>query len=541
MRHQSKAFFRGANIRKAAVGLAMCAMGTSAIGQVEEVQLVTEPQYASGFLGWLEVAEADSYQINIIQDDGTGTVSVLSTVSTSELYTHIDPSLFSIGDTGYEVLALDANGELIDDSGEVWPAADDPLGTEIMCEETCVGNSYAWKLVCYGQITSQSMVNGNVVNNIGHRYLKLQNAFQFYDNSTGDFTPYWQAVSDNGWLNMVQNQSPYVANNTGQQESDGSFHYGAYVKESLNNLTQGGPFYDENGFSLSDGMLIQKKLDEFTGFHGVTTSQSSQFGNTECTFNTQGWINFFNLHNTADMTNWPANLTWFNGTTTPTGLACTSSGSSGGNTPGGTLGGGPSGWWKDLYKKVELSSDLVNTGGSGNTWADFVRHHEDILLVGGGTEPSVVEISIKSLTTDGIEVGMEEVGDNDIRLTRSKGQLVPGLYQVTLYTDDGNAILGYYGIDFNMPQAEESQFATISASPNPIENGQINLTMDFVKDLSGQLIVHDINGNILHSEAVNESRGEHTRRINVQTQMVQLYVSLVLSDGSLAQVQVLNL
>ncbi len=542
MRDQSKALFRGANIRKAVVGLAICAMGTSATGQVGEVQLVTEPQYASGYLGWLEAPGVDHYEVNILQDDGSGNVTTLATSTTTDPYTHIDPSLFTIGDTGYEVLGMDANGSIIYDSGEVWPAAEDPLGTEIICEETCVGNSYAWRLVNYGQITSQSMVNGNVVNNIGHRYLKLQNAFQFYDNSTGDFTPYWQAVSDNGYSNMVLNGHPYTREYDWQPVvTDGLWSYSTYRQEDLGSLTQGGPFYDENGFSLTDGRIIQKRLDEFHGFHGVTTSQSSQFDVNNCTFSTQGWINFFNLHNTANMTNWPANLTWFNGGTTPNNLACVSSGSSGGNTGGGVNGSGPIKWWKDLYAEIKTSSDLVNTGGSGNTWNDFVKHHESIMLVGGGTEPSIVEISIKSITAEGIEVGMEKYGDNELRLTRSKGELVPGLYQVTLFTDDGNAVLGHYGIDFNMPQADDNEFVTVSVSPNPIQNGQINVTMDFVKDLSGQLIVHDINGNILHSEAVNESRGEHTRRINVQNQMVQLFVSLVLADGSLAQVQILNI
>lgn len=538
MKKQLNPVFQKDTIRKTIVAVSICLINTISFCQNPgSIRRVTSPEYSSGYVGWLSEIGVDHYDVNILQKAADETISTIGTISTTQQYVRIDPSIFTIGTTGYEIKGLDARGAVIFETGEVWPNVEDPLGVEEIASKVCVGKTYAWKLTCYAQITSQiPNTQGGFDNVLGHHYLKFNDAWQFYDNNTGTGTPYWQAVSDNEWATMVANQHPYIRQYWPEQAIEGSFEYGVYEKDNFNTNTPGGPFYNAEGFPVSSGRLVQKKLDEFIGFDGETTSPNASF--TTPSFNTQGWIDFFNAHNDVDKTPWPGSLTWFNNGDVPEEISCNSSTHPSGG--GGVLTGGPSDWYKDLYEHVELASIAIQGNGGINSWNDFVSLHNGLTQVGGGTEPTVESISIKSLTVSGVEVAMECTDDN-FRLIKSEGRLVPGLYQLTIFTSDGNAVLAHYAIEFDLPEADQAEFVTLKANPNPITNHTLNLSFEFAKELSGQLIVHDIMGNYLHNEALSAGKGDFEKSILIETEMIQLFVSLILPDGSLKQIQVLNL
>ncbi len=466
-----------------------------------------------------------------MQQSHTGDPVVIGNLTTSNNYVHVDPSIFAFGDVGYQVIGLASSGSQISNSSVIFPQVPNYLGTVETCYGICNGRTYAWKIAALAPITDQTIdpVSGEVVNTLGANTLMIQSAYKFWNTSTGVYVPYWQAFSTSSWV-ALNNNHPYKRTEW-NPATDGIFSYGYYIKNNFTSTTSGGPFYDRDGYQVLEGKLVEKQLDQFIGFGGGETAPLASF---ECgTFVYQA-VDLFNAYSVIDQSNWPSNLSWFNNGITPSNLACMED-----LANQDIYENDWNEWVEDLYEEVlDIETDLLGYTPV-HRWDDFVIQHGQLASIVGPNGSKINGISVSSIEDDAVFVEMLNE-DGDLKLVSGRGELKPGLYSINLFTSDGNMIPLYYSINKELPETNQIDFVRIGVSPNPAIGDEVNVNINFNKNMSGQLLIHDISGNNLFSKSIN-GQGNFDTRVELNTNMVQLIVSLVMADGSTKQLQVLKL
>lgn len=217
--------------------------------QSQSITLLTQPEKSRGFIAWDEASNASYYELHLLESTPNDSINEIALLTTDGQHVRIDPALMQIQNIGYVVTAHQTDGVIIDNSDTIWTDIPGNLGHELVYSKTCVGGTYAWKLNTWAKILSQTTNNqGEVVNNLGNMHLELTETGAYWDQASGNYTPYWQAFSGSAWTNLISNHPYKRVLGFSQQAYEGLWNYGYYDVINFNSNTAGGPYYDGDGY-----------------------------------------------------------------------------------------------------------------------------------------------------------------------------------------------------------------------------------------------------------------------------------------------------
>lgn len=513
---------------------------------------LVEANKSRGFTTWLPVTDATSYSVEVYNKDRDGDLNLISTLSSEHNYIHMDPLLLTIPDIYFQIKAL--NNDRVMEVSDVNPnqmILGEAYDYDEMCRRTCDGKTVAWTMhsLARRHYTGQIDNNGNPVYTLGNKQLQLTTAYQYYDATSATYVPYWQAVSADVFGEMSTNPlHPYAQSTTGG--------YSLYARRSISDyLSPGVTFRDAQNNVVIDGWLIEKKLDQYDYMNMVWTYENADAGMDICSDavsddpvngNIMPWVAFFNTYMNMDMINPPANVDQhFNNGVTPETIVCSPAWTNSHDT--GVPDEGWNNWFTNLYESVaEFEAELANYGMSGTgenlpvpfTWNHVTNYINDFAAIVSEDGDHVTGIRINSITDSRVEIDYVN-RDGRFVVANSSGDVSVGLYAITLYTSDGNAIPSVLEFTNKLAGAKQSEFAKLTIAPSSVENKVLIATAEATQNAKAQIFVYDLLGEQIYTEAITLERGKaHETRVsieNVAMPMRQLRVSLVFRDGSVLQ------
>ena len=106
---------------------------------------------------------------------------------------------------------------------------------------------------------------------------------------------------------------------------------------------------------------------------------------------------------------------------------------------------------------------------------------------------------------------------------------------VPLFVASNGVITGIEDIDFNETNVDNG----LLVFPNPIRNGNINLSCSFTSDDLGTLQILDITGKLVFSQSVNLTNGENTLRFNLPNSFKGTYILRLITSENVRNQKVL--
>lgn len=520
------------------VGSLMLSIGSYA--QTNGIYPLTDASKSRGFSVWQPI-EGATYRVEIYQKDEG--YQLIGSDQTANSYYHFDPLIFTVPGIGYKIIALSAQNPSIvlseSDIIEYNGIVGDPMDYHTICKATCDGRTYAWSMEAYGEINwlQQWDEMGNQAYTLGNIRLQLDGAAQYYNSQTGDYTPYWQPISQNNWDN-ISSTHPY--------KQILSPYTDLYMKLPVSPNLSDGPFFDASNNPVIDGKLVEKKLDQFNYMKHASTIESASATSYICSAPLTGfglsWSNFFNQHMGELYNPVPTSVQPF-ALTVPDGVECLEAYSSPDPWDDGE---DWNDWVENLYDAAreieEELIDLTNGGGLSDgdlNWGTVLQEFEQLCTIESTAGATINSVLIQSVIHPETYAIMQMDENSRLILKENSGDLTTGVHSIGLYTSDGNVLSSIMEFTHELPQAKLNEYNQLVIFPNPIEDRVLKLSVRSSKDSEAQLFVHNLFGDQVYSEYISlTDANEFIREIdvqNVQSPLYQLKVTLVFSDGSVLQ------
>lgn len=340
------------------------------LGQ-NSIQELTEPTKSRGYISWMPVTNANNYQINFY--DLSNSNSNILSLSTNYNYIKLDPLILHLPNVYYVISALDNSSQIIYSSNPNYNVVNpegDPV-YDVQCEKVCNGKTYAYKM------TGQKKELDDNINPLGPMQILAQEAYAFQDEVTGVYVPLYQAMSQTVFDGLSQ-YHPY--------KQYYPYNYTGYTYVTLP-TGHPGVYYDAAGDPVDKGLLISKKMDQFSYFDGKLTTESADAGYEICGNNLSGagnsWINFFNTY-VQDVT-YPTTSTAFSPFIMHN-LQCVGAWEH--TDENGNIEWGSGGEWTDWITELiqDFAKDHHNLNNGNNTgstinWATLSSYFGDLAFV----------------------------------------------------------------------------------------------------------------------------------------------------------------
>lgn len=479
-----------------------------------------KPNESRGYILWNPVPNAD-YVVNIYEMQSTGNLSLIATKSTDNNYARLSGYL-SNPDAYYSISAYNSgNGTLIVEGN---PQAINGLPPESMCTKKCNGVDYAYEF---------NLMEAEATVGQGERWLMVSPTNDVVDNANGIIIPFWQAISTSQY-NQLPPLHPYkrVTANGPIGPAIYEYKHAQIINGGamFNGEAIGGPFFDAQNNVVTDGWLIEKKLNKY--YHFGTSRTTAQPDLNLCSADMNFWVNFYNNGNPYGFQQVSTDLEYFIGPITvnnpiPSELACVPA-------LNGTTGGDD-----DCCNTFEMVNDFLDCivlatwdpeqGQESEAWFDCWDELED-------PDP-VVGVHINPFDMNEnftLSAGIDSMGN--LNVIDQVGSISDGLYKITLYTSSGTVIPSVF--EHRSKKIHDKDRVKLDVTPNPIANNELKFKISSEEVIDTQIEVISLDGTTLYSETVTLSNATDLHRtipVAANTPYNQIRVNLIFNDGSMIQ------
>ena len=473
-------------------------------------------------------------------------------MTTTKNYIQMDPLTFLIPNFGYMVSALDANG-VVHTTTPVYPNEAPPgenYGIAELYQKKCNGRTYAYEIRQWAHLIPTGGVDpltGLPAYSLGNKRLSVNDTYQYYNPEIAAVNYYWQPISSNGW-SLYGSGHPYKAQGYGTQQItlNGELinvvdHPYKKVQIDYDLVNNHGPFIDASGAAVTNGFLVEKKMDQFS-YMAATPTIATSSAELAANAQIQGWIDFYNSYHAP----WSVPAT--NGFNVPTTSALACVNAYGPVIPGSDEGTGEQwhDWYTDLIASVaDAEADLNGGGGmsgtGGSSWDEFATKFNALKNTPSPDNEMINGVALSSVSFDGANAYFNTKNSNGVSfdLVENNGRFNQGLYNLMLFTPAGDPFLTYFELTNEIQEAKLKDFVTVQINPNPVTNDLLKIDFMAMKDVQGQLYVHNLNGDLIVSKSIsllrNIALSDVINIASVASPMFQLRVSVVFNDGSIIQ------
>lgn len=513
-------------MKKSLITMIALSLSLTAFNQEPEtpsmLNSIINPSQSRGYICWNNFEGADEYLIRIYEVDVDGGYSIISETFTTKNYLSIGHDYLSDATKSYSISAY-SRGEFIDE-GDRTPFIDGEPAYEL-CERKCNGSTYAYKLTY-------------LITPVGIDKMMLAPALNIVDNTNDIYTPFYQAVSASVYAAMEADGHPYtVINGSGPAGPIWDYEHVPIV--TLGGQVVGGPFYDKNNNVVTDGWLIEKKMDQFWHMNSGVTTADPGAGICAATMTSGGgWMAFYNAYDDETLYDPLPSLASVEAFTNyvPTSLQCDLSGSGGG------------GW-------------SPNPGGVSEAWGNFINCVLEDMAVQyvldeegnlveapinldpcfeGVTEPGT---GVSGVVFEGLSEDFEDVvvtnGDGGYTVV---GELVAGLYNIHVFNDAGGVLSTVVEVteeDLIAAPAPISRAVDLVIAPNPIRDNMLLCFVTSTLETPMSIDVTNFYGELIYSsEEALSLDTEFRLELSVDPDAYpygQIIINLTFPDGSTIQ------
>jgi hypothetical protein len=493
--------------------LTICLLSaTSVFGQNSLVSKIM-PVRSQGYAHWDNYSDAASYLIQYYELDENGVYNEIGRKRTENNYVQLNIPYFTQSNVYYTISALNSQGSVID-TGDIQPMAGDQ-SSSVLCSKKCNGNTYAWQL------------DLNVGSPNPTHTLSLSPTVEFSEVTANSINvvPYYQAIGQTQW-DATPNGHPYKSPTV----TGGGEYEKVPITPAL--VASAGPFYNSQSNIVTDGMLVEKKMDQFEYMQTESTSSSAYASPNLCNATLTsggGWIDFYNQHTTLTPPNFGfANLP------VATQLACTNSGAQGG-------GGQPIDNWHDWYLELHALVDGIESSGAGS---GSIGHSELVSLMNLNYF-TLVDIAPISGDSGGRGTAIiQKNNSGTATVISSTNTFSKGLYKMVVGTTTGKVLTVVFELSSDVNLSADNEFATLKIAPNPMDGSTLNVMVNSSIDAVAEMFVHDLNGTVILSENISLLRNldfEDSYDLGDDLPPYNQYiVTLIFEDNSTLQKTVLR-
>lgn len=487
-------------------------------GDNQPLKSIIEPYKSRGYINWNPVPNAN-YIVNIYSKDDNGVYSFIESNSTELTYARLNLNYLVQPNIFYTISVVNSVNGLIIQVGDYSPVAPDYNPFIETCSIDCIGKSYAWTLYLGQQ------VDGNwSITDPGKVFLR--DAYDYIDQSNGFYAPYYQAISITSYSALTISHPYKIITDNGIY---GSTPIYLYDHIQINSNTPGGPFYDRQGNLVTNGWLIEKKMDEYDYMRYDLTSLINPSA-TFCDMNLSGsggWISTFNTYLDSTSTQQqPTSSPFVPINQIPTTLWCdVAIGSP--NSPGDYL--DPS----EPYDYNDLVYCWMQSGNPVPASVIEVLNCIELLDGFSGVEVIQIDKPIQPIRWDFNDTNQQS---DKIKFS----ELGKGLYKILIFTTNGK-VLPVIIEQKSEPGVimKNRDFVKLRISPNQIQNDVLKFKVCSEKNLHATIRIHNLNGVQLFSESIQVSEtSDFTREIPINATDYlynQIRVTIEFDDNSFLQ------
>lgn len=508
------------------------------------IKLGLDPAKNSGYTTWKNVPGLN-YVLRISEKNSDGTSTIISqTIINNDNYVKIDPLIFTIPNTAYQILAVNNSGKVVHSTDEVLslPVGGGGLGWEYGCTISCNGRSYAWQLTEKKERISEGPIDqntGEVTYNLGNNQLQAAPTHVYRNYETGEYIPYWQAISSETWQ-QISNGHPYKLNSA-------TAGIPLYLKVNIANSGLVGPFYTSSGSSIFTGWLVEKKMDQFDHYNGTETRETANL-NSICSSNANTFnlhLAAFNNHNDVETPLYPSVFT----NEITENLECIRAFTDvvvDPEDPYNPEEAQLEKWYEFLDDIWDEIRNRLQRSGANNTsnitnWNQLLAHVNPIFDVKNIENKGVKTIIISSIFDDKVSASISVNQENgQLNVISNTDEIEKGIYKVMIFTDDSNIIIPtVLEIENDFVTPIDKDFFELDIAPNPISNNKVAFSILANKQSNVFLKLHNLNGDVLYSESILMNENSTTDRLididETETTYNQVRISLLFPDGSVLQ------
>lgn len=296
------------------------------------------------------------------------------------------------------------------------------------------------------------------------------------------------------------------------------------------------PYRDKFNNPVSDGFLIEKKLDEFTHLNGSMTVETAVPNTDICAVNDINyWKNFFNQYVDLNPVNIPSSVEPF-AYTVPVGVECLETYDHTGVTSGDVLDNDWNAWVKELYESVDYTEEAIgssSSSGHGKLFNELISQFNQLLNTSFSGD-SVSFIVLESIDKRNFSEAIIKKDVNGYYLLYSTGLFQKGLYNISFRSAKGNVFPTVFKISSDLVVTQLKEDVDVIAYPNPIVNDQLNLKIDSKQALLARLLLSDNEGNLIINEEIKLKNGisNYTYDLSSIKNSNYLVLNVVYPDGS---------
>lgn len=473
-----------------------------------------DPRMNRGYIFWDQI-EGAKYLLNIYDVDYSLINPIVHEELGSKNFVKLDLNLINKENIIFQIIALDEiQGNVVGISPfEVSKLPPGGNNLDVFLPgKVCNGRHYAWELGVWAKYNP-----GGYLSN--YRLQLLPTAF-YYNQSTGNHVPFWEAIDFYHFVNGLPQAHPYRHDHT---------------LVPFDNSADELVYRDRNNNVVTKGFLVDKKVNDFTYLSGTLTNASVILsedifgaplvgeGNT--------WINIFNQHREDFAESFSYNNY---GTDIPDKLACRAAFVS--DLPGHDLDNWNE-WLTNLYSDIEKLEETSISRSNGDTdsisWEGLSSYLQSFSTIKQGSDHDFIEIQVRSISTDSIS-GFFTVGEN-LNVREVSGKLLPGLYKIFLFSRSGLVIPFITEFQFPVRDTELNQLNEVSIFPNPLEGDQLSIEIKSVSSSISQIKIFNSSGiEVSHIEF--ELFQDHLNNYLIPIKELgladRILVSVVFQDGS---------
>ena len=517
----------------------LVATGVSIAHSQTAITQLTDAAHSRGYISWVPVDNAKTYQIAFYDRSNPGSISLLLTTSSS--FIKVDPSVFRIPNLAYKITALNFNNSVVGTSTPIVNAMPigDPIEYEDICEKECDGTSYAYTMKAHARKVYDWGLDENGQPNYHLATVQLypDDAYAYENEEDGTWVPFYQPIDANVWTNTIPSNHPYKQNINHQYDK---------VYLPANHV---GVYLDATNAAVSSGWLVPKRFDQFSPFHGVSTVATADASMDVCSAPIGGvgltWINFFNEHH--DFVPYETANAFVGYEVTS--LACHEAFEY--EAPEGGGEGDDEGdideWFDELI--ADFAKEHDGEGGEGDgggigtgttvTWREVLGSLADVSASTSPNGDFVTNVIYTNIHDNSQVAVVYRDANNAFAVNPRTPDLSAGLYTVTALTNNGKILPYYTDIAYSVPAPSLNDVSTLVVTPNPVVDQIVNFEVSSAQAASGVYFIHDINGTELATGSVSVA-AKSTQDVSVDLSNVRIssynvILSVLFNDGSALQ------
>ncbi len=480
------------------------------MAQNSQLNSKIDPLKSNGYMYWEDIS-SDEYLIEIEQEDINGILTPIKSFIIKDNWFKLDNDILDIPNAHITVNSYE-NGVITDHGDAIITVPPWHIDDSLICEVDCNGTntSYAYKLQIWEKANGVSRMT-------------LNPTYDYFDQAQQTTVPFYQAISAPVWEAMPGTH-PYKIITANGPTGLPQYQYRRIPILASNPNT----YFDVMNNPVTSGMLVEKKLDEYSIYQSVSTTAEPSINLCTQQVNTSAtWVDFYNLYHDQSAT-FPPQYPSFFGIVSE--LGCAEATVYGGGSP---YTGGSSGNFDDMFDELDIlhpclvdATSFQETIGCHN---DFFNNQSNIALGVNG-----VQITPLSNHNQVYEIFLQNNGE--ITNNINPGDLVTGLYKFTVFTNTGGIYSRYLPI---IAEQDRPDYTTVEMLivPNPITNSILNIDIESEYANDAVIHVYTLDGTILNSASVNLQAGAmHNETMNIPTGISipqnQIRILLILEDGT---------